>query len=151
MAALDTINQLEAKVQDQLDKASEVKAQLEADVALHEQLKSEVAGELQAAELAGIEKGKAMIQLPDPQNPDAQYTQAQLEEAVKAGQEVTKLELQPQIDALKAELEKMDAALVAKNEELAKEHEALLAKEQEMADYKAKVQAELDQDKAALA
>lgn len=134
MAALDTINQLEAKVQDQLAKAAEVKAQLEADVALHEQLKEEVSGEIKAAHDAGYEEGKASIQLPDKTDPTAQYTQEQLSSAVNTGKEEVRAELQPQIDeslakiaSLSTQIADIEAALIAKDEEIAAEKAAFEA------------------------
>lgn len=148
MAAMDTITQLEAKVQDQLDKASEVKAQLEADVALHEQLKSEVAAELQAAKDQAYLDGKASVVLPDPASPDAIFTQADMDKLAQVAKEEQKAADQLVIDEIQGQI----AALSQQVTDLQGQLEAQkAAADQSMAEYKAKVQAELDQDKAALA
>lgn len=69
-----------------------------------------------AAELVkyneGVEDGKAMIQLPDPTDPAAQYTQEQMDAAVTAGKEQQRSEDQVTIDAQGAELAALKQQLV---------------------------------------
>ncbi len=151
MAAQETISALKAKVQDELVKADLVKAELEAEVALHDQLALEVDAEKSAERLAGIEEGKAMIQLPDPQDPAAQYTQEQMNAAVVAGQDVIKLELQPQIDAALASVAALGVQVADLQAQLDTEKAKSASAEQSLADYHAKVQAELDEAKQDLA
>lgn len=151
MAAQETISALKAKVQDELTKTDLVKAELEAEVALHDQLAIEVDAEKSAERLAGIEEGKAMIQLPDPTDPAAQYTQEQMNAAVNAGQELVKSELQPQIDAGLASIAALGVQLADLQSQLDAEKAKSASAEQSLADYQAKVQAELDEAKSDLA
>jgi len=59
----------------------------------------------------GVEAGKAMIQLPDPTNPAAQYTQEQMDAAVTAGKEQQRSEDQVTIDAQGTELAALKLSL----------------------------------------
>jgi flagellar biosynthesis/type III secretory pathway protein FliH len=67
----------------------------------------------------GYEEGKAAIELPAPVledgsvNPEAIYTQAQMNDAVNTGKEEVRFELQPQIDAMSAQLAEVKAELEA--------------------------------------
>lgn len=81
------------------------------------------AGEL-AAYNEGVEAGKAMIQLPEPTNPDNIYTQQQMNDAVNAGKdevrsaEVAPLQLQltekqSAIDSLNAQITDLNTKLMA--------------------------------------
>lgn len=70
---------LKGKLQARID-------ELQADQSLIDQMVADSELAVSEARLAGIEEGKGMIQLPDSSNPDAIYSQAQLAEAVVAGQ-----------------------------------------------------------------
>lgn len=83
---------MNAEIQAQLDAAvapfkvvSDAIAAVPALVDAAEQVKYDAGYE--AGKVAGIEIGKGMIQLPDPADPAAQYTQAQMDAAVTAGKE----------------------------------------------------------------
>lgn len=101
-----------------------------------------------AAELVkfneGVEVGKGMIVLPDPTNPDAQYTQSQMDEAVTSGKEQQKSEDQVLIDDLGVKL----SGLQVSSDALALECEALKVK---YADLAAKVKAANVDDAALIA
>jgi hypothetical protein len=84
--------------------------------------KTEAVAELQYRYSTGVADGKAMIQLPDVSNPDNIYTQAQMNEAVSAGQKQQRdldvAEFQSQIDALNSSIDsKIAEAIVSKNAE----------------------------------
>lgn len=66
----------------------------------------------------GIEIGKGMIQLPDASNPDAIYTQSQMDAAVSSGKEQQKGEDQVQIDSLTGDVAALKQSLVDSNSAL---------------------------------
>jgi hypothetical protein len=113
MAAKDVADSLKADFQAQIDKADELKASLAQKIQSVDDL-------VVQAHAEGVDEGKAMIQLPDPSSPDAQYTQQQMNDAVNAGQDQVKAQLQPQVDqlsadkaALQTQLDQVNADLVA--------------------------------------
>ena len=61
----------------------------------------------------GVEAGKAMIVLPDPANPDAQYTQSQMDAAVSSGKEQQASEDQVQIADLGGKLASVQESAAA--------------------------------------
>ena len=67
----------------------------------------------------GYEEGKAAIELPAPVledgsvNPEAQYTQQQMNDAVNTGKEEVRMEMQPQIDQLVGQVSALSAELEA--------------------------------------
>lgn len=63
----------------------------------------------------GFADGKASIQLPDPTNPDAIYTQSQMDAAVTAGKEQQKSEDQIMIDGLGTEVAALKQSLTDSN------------------------------------
>lgn len=77
------------------------------------------AGE-QAAYNEGYEAGKAAIELPAKDNPDAQYTQEQLASAVETGkQEVRDMEMKPAVDTLNAQISELGTKVGNLENELA--------------------------------
>ena len=59
----------------------------------------------------GYADGKDAVELPEPTNPDAQYTQAQMNDAVNTGKDEVRAELQPQLDAIASELAEVKASI----------------------------------------
>ncbi len=82
----------------------------------------------------GIQAGKDMIQLPDSSNPDAQYTQGQMDEAVTKGIEVALKPIQDELAAVKADLEASKAEV----------SEADAKQQQAIADLKATIADQID-------
>lgn len=130
------------------------KAEIEAKEAKIVEAQDDIALEIKKSFDAGVEEGKGMIQLPDPQDPQAQYTQAQLSAAVTAGKAQQRsedeTEFQPQIDTLKTEVDGLKAELAKKDDEKA---EALKAMEEKLeatiADIKEKFDAMQSKEDAA--
>jgi chromosome segregation ATPase len=113
MSIQDKASVIKADYQSQLDKLEELKASLAGKLDLVDSMVKESDDAVAQAKLDGIEEGKAMIQLPDPSNPDNQYTQQQMNDAVNAGQKQISDQLQPQIDSLNAEKADLQSQLDA--------------------------------------
>lgn len=78
--------------------ATEV-AQINGQIALVDEMVADTVAREAQAKADGIEIGKGMIQIPDPSNPASIYSQQQMNDAVNAGQDQLRGQLQPQIDA----------------------------------------------------
>lgn len=70
-----------------------------------------------AAKAEGIEEGRGQIQLPEPTNPDAQYTQAQMNEAVSTAVENERNASAASIAAAQQATNEARAALESKDSE----------------------------------
>lgn len=95
----------------QIVKVDEVKAGLEQKKVLVQEMVSESSAAVLQARTEGIEEGRNSIVLPDPENPDAQYTQAAMDEAVSTREQQVRDEMQPQIDASAKQVESLNSEL----------------------------------------
>ena len=73
--------------------------------------------DMAAARAAGIEEGREQIELPEPTNPDAQYTQAQMNDAVSTAVQNEKDASKAAIEAAEAKAARAEESLAAKDEE----------------------------------
>lgn len=102
----------------------------------------------------GIEEGRASIVLPEPTNPDAQYTQAQMDEAVSTRETQVRAEMQISIDSLNAQVTEKDSKIANLENQVAQfgpQAEELNAKvtalTTERDALRAAIQAEIDDSK----
>lgn len=113
-----------------------------------------IPAQLQAQYNQGVTDGKASIQLPAPSDPNAQYTQQQMQDAVNAGQKQQSdqdvAKFQPQIDDLNGKLTQLQSDFDAKvasdaqamSDAQAKAASDLAAAQKALADMTAKEQLE---------
>lgn len=94
---------LKKHLQDAASVAAEAVSQYDVDVA--------------AARAAGIEEGREQIELPEPSNPDAQYTQQQMNDAVSTAVQNEKDASAAAISAAEAKASAAEEKLAGKDEE----------------------------------
>lgn len=99
---------MNADIQAQLDA---IKAPFQGVIAAADAVPALVEKAVADAKQEGIETGKAMIQLPDASDPTAVYTQEQMNKAINDKEAEVTGKLQPQIDALNAQVTEKDAKL----------------------------------------
>lgn len=152
MSISDKAQQIKADYQSQLDKLEQVKGELQGKLSLVDEMVAQADQEVLDAKNAGIEEGKAMIQLPDPTSPDAQYTQAQMNDAVNAGMAQQKslddAAAQAQSDALNGQLASAQQQASDLQAQLDAERADRAAEKQADADKLAQAQALIDSAKA---
>lgn len=102
------ISNLEGKAEAKKLAAAQTAAGAEAEYLEVLQLKADHQSELNSEYSRGFEDGKASVVLPSPDDPEAKYTQAQLDEAVALAKQEVSADMQPKIDQAVAD---KDAAL----------------------------------------
>lgn len=98
-ATNEILKDLKDKAMAKAEASAETAAGAQLEVAKLDQLASDIEADLKAQYDAGYADGKASVVLPDPTDPGAQYTQAQLDEAVANAKLEVEQELKPQIEA----------------------------------------------------
>ncbi len=124
---------LKKHLQQQAETAKEAVEQYDVDVAAADK----------AGEVRGIEIGRGQIQLPDDQNPDAQYTQAQMNEAVNTAVENA---LKP----LQAHVSQLESDLTSANEKASGFESDLAASKKELETAQADVEKRVSDEREAL-
>lgn len=117
---------LKAYLQSQADTAAQAVEQYDADIAAKYEL----------GKTEGIEIGRGQIQLPDDSNPDAQYTQEQMNAAINDAVANAVAPVQSQVDQLKSDLSASEEAVSKIQGEIAP-----ITKERDA--YKAAIDAEI--------
>jgi len=102
-ATNDILKDLKDKAMSKAEASAETAAGAQAEVAKLDELEGDIQADMKAQYDAGYADGKASVVLPDPNDPGAKYTQAQLDEAIANAKLEAAQDLQPQIDAAVAE------------------------------------------------